>query len=150
MRIVRTITLLALTSLSGTLGAQTPSPASTDSARLQGAWVMLAGAANGYSLPETYVRNMRRVLTGNEVAVTVGDQLFFKATIALDPTKSPRTIDYHVTGGPTSGAVQLGIYAISGDTARFCFGAPDSARPNEFTTATGDGRTLSTWVRLER
>ena len=150
MRIMRTGILLALTGLSATLVAQSPSPASSDSARLQGAWVMLAGAANGYTLPEAYVKNMKRVLTGNELTVTMGEQLFFKATIVLDPTKSPRTIDYHMTEGPTAGAVQLGIYAISRDTVRFCFGAPDTPRPDEFTSASGDGRTVSTWVLLRR
>ena len=122
--------------------------APSDSARLQGTWSMISGAAGGYTLPSEYLNSMKRVFFGSEVIVTMGEQVFFRATIQLDTTHSPRTIDYHMTGGPTAGQVQLGIYAISGDTARFCFGAPSAERPADFTTIAGDGRTLSAWVRV--
>ena len=92
---------------------------------------------------------MKRVYAGREVTITMAGQLYFKATITLDTTASPRTIDYHMTGGPTVGAVQLGIYAIAGDTVRFCFAAPGASRPPVFTTVAADGRTLSTWVRVK-
>jgi uncharacterized protein (TIGR03067 family) len=73
-------------------------------------------------------------------------QLYFSATIVLDPAKSPRTIDTPMTGGFTTGAVQRGIYRISGDTVRFSFGAPNAARPTDFTSTPGDGRTISAWL----
>ena len=144
-------TMLALTLatlLATTLSAQ--SPASTDSARLQGTWSMVSGAADGSPLPSDYVKGMKRVFTGSAVTVTMADQIFFKATVRLDASRSPRTIDYKMTGGQTIGATQLGIYAIIGDTARFCFAAPNAARPTDFTTLSGDGRTLSTWVRVKQ
>jgi uncharacterized protein (TIGR03067 family) len=131
----------------GLLAAQTPTQASADSATLQGSWSMISGAADGYTLPPEYVQSMRRVFGGSEVTVMMGQQLFFKATVVLGGSGSVRTIDYHMTGGPTTGAVQLGIFAVAGDTVRFCFGAPNAPRPNDFTTTRGDGRTLSTWVR---
>jgi uncharacterized protein (TIGR03067 family) len=77
----------------------------------------------------------------------MGGQLYFEATIQLDPALTPKTIDYHMTAGFTTGAVQRGIYRFAGDTVVFCFGAPDAARPIEFTTHPGDRRTLSAWVR---
>jgi uncharacterized protein (TIGR03067 family) len=131
------------------IAAQAPARTVSDSGALQGTWLMVSGAASGYSLPPEYVKSMRRVFTGAEVSVTMGQQLFFKATVLLDPAHSPKTIDYHMTGGPTAGAVQLGIYLIAGDTVRFCFAAPNAARPADFTTTPGDGRTLSTWVRAK-
>jgi uncharacterized protein (TIGR03067 family) len=129
------------------LVAQAPAPEQSDSARLQGNWSMISSAADGFALPPDYVRSMKRVFAGTEVSVTMGQQLFFRATVVLDATRSPKTIDYHMTGGPTAGMVQLGIYLIVGDTVRFCFGAPHAARPTDFATAQGDSRTLSTWVR---
>jgi uncharacterized protein (TIGR03067 family) len=77
----------------------------------------------------------------------MGSQLFFRATVVLGRIDSVRTIDYHMTGGPTAGAIQLGIYAVAGDTVRFCFAGVNGPRPNAFITTPGDGRTLSTWVR---
>jgi uncharacterized protein (TIGR03067 family) len=121
----------------------------TDSARLQGTWVMLTGAADGYPLPTEYVRQMKRVFTGREVTITMGGQLYFRATISLDTAQAVRTIDYHMTAGPTAGAVQPGIYAFSGDTVRFCFAAPGGRRPTAFATVASDGLTLSTWVRAK-
>lgn len=133
----------------GAATAQVPTPAATDSARLQGTWTMVSGAGDGYPLPPEYVRQMKRVNTGREVTVTMAGQLFFKATITLDTTQTPRAIDYHMIGGLTVGAVQLGIYAFAGDTVRFCFAAPAGSRPPVFITVAADGRTLSTWVRVK-
>jgi uncharacterized protein (TIGR03067 family) len=117
-----------------------------DSARLQGTWAMVSGSANGTPMPQSALAGMRRTLSGNELTVTMDGRLYFKATITLDRTRSPRAIDYQMTGGPTAGAVQRGIYAFAGDTVRFCFGAPNAPRPTDFTSIAGDNRTLSAWV----
>lgn len=145
----RALALLAglAASTAGVLVAQTPAPASADSAALQGSWTMVSGAADGYTLPGLYVARMRRVFAADRLTVTMGGQLYFSATVVLRVNGDVRMLDYHMTGGPSAGAVQLGIYAVSGDTARFCFGAPGGPRPHEFVTTPGDGRTLSTWVR---
>ena len=129
------------------LDAQQPHAAPTDSAQLQGTWTMVSGNAGGMALSPDLVSSMRRVASGNEVTITMSGQLYFKALIVLNPAASPRTIDYHMTGGPTAGATQLGIYELKGDTVRFCFGAPNAPRPVDFTATSGNQRTLSTWVR---
>jgi uncharacterized protein (TIGR03067 family) len=129
------------------LAAQALTQAAADSAALQGSWSMISGAADGYPLPPDYVRSMRRVFAGREVTVMMGQQLFLRATVVLGGSGPVRAIDYHMTGGQTAGAVQLGIFAIAGDTVRFCFGAPSAPRPTDFTSTQGDRRTLSTWVR---
>jgi uncharacterized protein (TIGR03067 family) len=129
------------------LEAQGASPAARDSAALQGTWRMVSGAADGYTLSPEYVQQMQRVFGGSEVTVTMGGQLFFRATVVLGRSDTMRTIDYHMTGGPTAGAIQLGIYTLSGDTAHFCFAGVNAPRPSAFATTPGDGRTLSTWVR---
>jgi uncharacterized protein (TIGR03067 family) len=140
--------LLALVIVTaGSLGAQAGTMVRSDSMQLQGSWTMVSGSAGGMALPPSYVGAMRRVLSGNDLTVTMSGELYFRATIVLDPATSPKTIDYRMTGGTTTGAIQHGIYAIAGDTIRFSFGAPSAARPADFTTAAGDGRTVSTWVR---
>lgn len=120
-----------------------------DLARLQGTWSMVSGSAGGQPLPPDYVKTMKRVAVGDTVTITRGGQLFFQAAIDIDAKQTPRTIDYRMLAGPTAGAVQLGIYAFSGDTVRFCFGAPGAPRPADFTSVAGDGRTLSAWVRAK-
>src|SRR4051794_34088258 len=121
--------------------------APSDSARLQGTWAMISGSASGSAMGPEYLSQMSRTLSGTELTVTMASRTFFKANIVLHLDQTPRAIDYHMTAGPTAGAVQLGIYEISGDTVRFAFSRVGAARPGDFTTSPGDGRTISAWVR---
>jgi uncharacterized protein (TIGR03067 family) len=121
-----------------------------DQAQLQGEWTMVSGERAGTPFQADFMKDSKRVATGGEVTVTLQGALFMKATFKLDPSTSPKTIDYAVTGGPNAGKTQLGIYQIEGDKVKFCFSTPGQERPTTFTTGSGDGRTLSTWVRLKK
>jgi uncharacterized protein (TIGR03067 family) len=68
-----------------------------------------------------------------------------KATIKLDESKDPKTIDYDVKQGASAGKKQLGIYKFDGDNVTFCFSEPGKDRPTEFKTVSGDSRILSVW-----
>ncbi len=121
--------------------------AKKDLAAIQGEWVMVSGSADGQPLPDEMRKQMKRVCKGDETTTTMGGQMYFKAKVTLDPSRTPKTIDYEMTDGFTKGKKQLGIYEIEGDTFKSCFGAPGAARPTNFTTKAGDGRTLSVWKR---
>jgi uncharacterized protein (TIGR03067 family) len=118
-----------------------------DLALLQGEWSMVSGSADGQPMPPELLRQMRRVCKGDETTTTMRGQVFFKARIALDPSRTPKTIDYEMTEGFTRGKKQLGIYEVEGDTFKSCFGRPGAERPTDFTSKPGDGRTLSVWKR---
>ncbi len=118
-----------------------------DLAALQGEWSMVSGSADGQSMPPEMVKQMKRVCKGDESTTTMGGQVFMKATITIDPTKKPKTIDYQMTEGFTKGKKQLGIYELDGDTFKSCFSAAGAERPTDFTSKPGDGRTLSVWRR---
>ena len=135
--------LLALAPLT-TLAAD---PAKEDLARLQGEWTMVSGSAGGAPVPPAMLTGSKRICQGDELTVILGGQPFFKAQLTLDPSKTPKTIDYEMTSGFTKGKRQLGIYELEGDTLKSCFGSPGAERPNDFTTKPGDGRTLSVWKR---
>ena len=109
---------------------------------------MVSGSANGTPMPDTFAATMRRVLQGSHLTVTMGGEVYFEATVRLEEAKSPREIDYHMTAGLTAGALQRGIYRISGDTVHFAFSLPGAPRPDNFTSNSGDGRTVSAWVRV--
>ena len=120
-----------------------------DIARLQGEWSMVSGSADGNVMPDAMRETAKRVCKGDETTVTVGGQLIMKANFALDPSRKPKTIDYQMIDGPTKGKKQLGIYEVTGDTAKFCFGSPGAERPTDFTSKPGDGRTVSEWKRKQ-
>lgn len=118
--------------------------------RFAGEWEMVSGEMGGQAMPDAMAKTMKRVVNDAETTVTMGGQVYFKATIALDPTKSPRAIDYAMTEGPTKGKTQLGIYEWEDGVLRFIFAAPGEERPKDFTSKAGDGRTLSVWKRVQK
>ena len=118
-----------------------------DVAQLQGEWSMVSGSADGNAMPDAMKETAKRICKGDETTVTVGAQLFMKAKFTIDPSRKPKTIDYLMLDGPTKGKKQLGIYELTGDTAKFCFGSPGAERPTDFTSKPGDHRTLSVWKR---
>jgi len=121
--------------------------AKQDLEKLQGEWTMVMGEIEGQAMPEQMRAVMRRVAKDDETTITMAGQLFMKAKFTVDPSKTPKAIDYNMTGGPTSGKTQLGIYEIDGEQVKFCFGSPGKERPTSFKMEAGDGRTLSVWTR---
>jgi uncharacterized protein (TIGR03067 family) len=116
-----------------------------DLAHLQGEWSMVSGSADGQPMPEDMAKEMKRICKKNELTVTMGGEIFFKAKITVDPSKNPKTIDYQMTDGITKGKTQLGIYELEGDTFKSCFAKPGADRPTDFKP--GTGRTFSIWKR---
>jgi uncharacterized protein (TIGR03067 family) len=143
------VVLIVAAVLAGTLAAQESDQTKADIAKLQGEWSMVSGSADGQAIPDEMLPTAKRVCKGNETTVTIGGQLIMQAKFTIDPTKTPKTIDYQVTDGPTKGKSHLGIYEIDGDTVKYCFSAPDVERPSDFTSKPGERRTLSVWRRVK-
>ena len=118
--------------------------------RVRGTFSMVSGTADGEAMPAMMAKGMKRVAEGNVTTVTMSGMLYMKADFSIDPMKSPKTIDYEMTGGFTAGKKQLGIYRWSGDTVTFCFASPGSARPAEFVSKTGSGVTCTDWKREKK
>src|SRR5215470_17683323 len=115
MKRIRMALLLTLTAvLLFTVRGEETQAVKKDLALLQGEWSMVSGAANGESMPEDFRKQMKRICKGDETTATMGNQVFFRAKITLDPSKMPKTIDYVMTEGFTKGKTQLGIYEIDG------------------------------------
>jgi uncharacterized protein (TIGR03067 family) len=148
MKTLRNALLIGLTiaCLTPVLADDSPA-AKKDLAALQGEWSMVSGSADGQPMPEENRKQMKRVCKGNETTTTMAGQVYLKAKITLDPSKKPKAIDYQMTDGFTKGKTQLGIYEVTGDTFKACFGKPGAERPTDFTSKPGDGRTLSVWKR---
>ena len=148
MKTLPTAFLIGLAAVTATTALTEDSEAiKKDVAQLQGEWSMVSGSADGSAMPDAMRETAKRVCKGDETTVTVGGQLIMKANFALDPSRKPKTIDYQMIDGPTKGKKQLGIYEVTGDTAKFCFGSPGAERPTDFTSKPGDGRTVSEWKR---
>jgi uncharacterized protein (TIGR03067 family) len=118
--------------------------------RFAGEWAMVSGSIGGQAMPEAMLKTMKRDVKGNELTVTMNGQVYFKATITLDPAKTPRAIDYAMNEGVTKGKTQLGIYEWEDGTLRFSFASPGKDRPGDFASKPDDGRTVSVWKRVKQ
>src|SRR6266850_5481117 len=146
MKLIQKLLLIALATLTISLvRAADDEAVKKDLAQLQGEWAMVSASADGQSMSEDMLKQMKRVCKGDEITVTMGDQVFLKAKITIDPSKKPKTIDYDMTEGFSKGKKQLGIYELNGDTFKACFNSAGAERPTEFKA--GDGLTLSEWKR---
>ena len=151
MKTIRNMLLIGLTALAvASAWAEDNKVVERDKAQLQGEWTLVSGERGGQAFSADYMKNSKRVAKGDETTVTIQGQLFMKARFTLDPSKSPKTIDYSVTDGLYAGNTQLGIYELDGDKVKYCFSVHGKERPTNFTTKPEDGRTLSVWKREQK
>jgi uncharacterized protein (TIGR03067 family) len=146
MKSVRAFFSFAIFTAAASIGFAADSEAAKkDLSQLQGEWTMVSSSADGQAMPDPMVKQMKRVCKGDELIVTMSGNTYFKARITIDPSKTPRTIDYAMTEGLTKGKQQFGIYELNGDTFKSCFAKPGADRPTDFKP--GEGRTVSVWKR---
>ena len=151
MKTIRNTLLIGLTTLAvATTWAEENEAVKKDKAQLQGEWTMVSGERDGQAFSADFMKDSKRVAKGDETTVMLQGQLFMRAKFTLDPSKSPKTIDYSVTGGPYAGKTQLGRYELDGDKVKFCFSTPGEERPPDFTTKPNDRRTFSLWKREKK
>ncbi len=93
---------------------------------IDGEWSMVSGAMNGNAMPAITLKTGRRVSKGNGLTVLFGRQAFLTARVKLDPSQSPKHIDYILASG---GPAQLGIYRLDGKTLTVSMAAAGDPRP---------------------
>jgi uncharacterized protein (TIGR03067 family) len=113
---------------------------------MEGEWAMVSGVLSGRSLEQKMIKIGRRVVRGDAMTLSFGDQVFMQARCRIDSSMDPKTIDYL----RADGEAQYGIYQLEGKKLTLCLAAPGQDRPNDFTSVEGDGRTLTVWSLVKR
>ena len=112
--------------------------AKKDQEALQGTWRVVSVQDSGQAEPPDGVI---LVFEKDNFTVKKGDQLLFKGTFKLDPSKRPKAIDMTVTQSEereTTGKELHGIYELTKDGLKWCTGEPgETDRPTEFATKEG-------------
>ena len=122
------------------------SPVASES-EFEGEWQMVSAVMDGIPMDPSAVEWVKRITHGNETTVYAGPQMMMKMEFTWDSSRIPRTIDYVHTAGSSKGKMQQGIYEFTGDLLRVCVAAPGGARPAQFQSDRGDGRTYTVWKR---
>jgi uncharacterized protein (TIGR03067 family) len=113
---------------------------------IEGEWTMLSGILDGKPLAASLVQWCKRITRGDMTAVIAGPQTMLKARFTLDTSTRPNRIEYHqLLEGTGKGKSQSGIFELTGGVLRVCMAAPGKARPPEFSSKPGDGRSFTTW-----
>lgn len=140
--------LLAVLAIGLLLGADDKKDAAKkDLDALQGEWTLASGERNGEKIPEDVAKSLKRTVQGNKSTVTRDGETLAQGTVTLDPTQKPKAIDVKLEGADT---VIKGIYELSGDTFKICYGGPGEERPKEFTAKEGSGHTLGVWKKVKK
>lgn len=122
-----------------------PKPMVMDFEQLQGTWTLVAQETeNGKSDAEALKNHPKLIIKGHQFGWSSPDGGTFK----LDPTKTPKTIDYLTGPDAAPKTVWQGIYEINGDTFRDCMAPPGRPRPRDFSTPPASGYRIEVLKRV--
>jgi uncharacterized protein (TIGR03067 family) len=111
-------------------------------AKLAGAWGIKAAQESGLKSPNDFLPSPRVVFKGSRFSATFGPVILLEGHVTVDPSKTPKAIDFQGTAGRHSGKTCLGIYEVKGEVLKLCFARPGSERPRDF-SSTAANRTYS-------
>ncbi len=127
--------------------------AKKDLQKLQGSWRLTSGEKDGKKLADEDVKKSHITWKGQSATLETPHQSSKKitATVTLDPTKSPRHMDWTRKAGPNAGKPMHAIYEFTGpDEYRVCFDPSGKERPKEFRTKSGSGHIMHVWKRVKK
>jgi uncharacterized protein (TIGR03067 family) len=114
----------------------------------KGTWRMSSKEEDGKKFGEEEIKDVILTNDGSgKSSVRRGDKVIAEATVKLDPTKKPKTIDITFTEGERKGKTALGIYEIESDAFQVCVARPGDERPAEFSAKAGSGHILVVYKR---
>jgi RNA polymerase sigma factor (sigma-70 family) len=120
-------------------------PITSDTARIQGGWRVVAMTWDGVDLPKEEIAATRLTVQGETITMR-GFAGALEMTFRLDPTANPRAIDLRIKNDPNPD--RRGIYALSGDTMTVCWQEdPGLRRPADFVSKPNSGVALFTAKR---
>jgi uncharacterized protein (TIGR03067 family) len=138
------------------LGGWAPAPEKADKEaaikkewkRLNGTWKLVRVVYDGQELHTPKAGETATIQDGKVAVRFRGKRgmLTASATLKLDPTTSPKSLDATTPSGPGKGRTDLAIYEVKGDTYRVCYGEP---RPKTFEAKRGSGHALYIYKRVK-
>lgn len=120
--------------------------------RFEGTWVLIDGEKEGQKLPADQIKKGKITWHRGQVSVDTPHQSpdTIQATITVDPSQSPKHMDWVRSTGPGKDETFHAIYEfISDDEYRVCFSPAGKDRPREFATKPGNGQLLHVWKRVK-
>ena len=122
----------------------------TDHLAIEGTWRAIALEINGNLVSAD---DVKKITTENgrdgEWTLFVDTKEEAEGTSTIDPTVTPKTIDFKTTKGNNAGQTSFGIYEMNGKTRKVCIAEQGRPRPSDFSAAAGSGRMLVVFERVD-
>ncbi|MHC4602330.1 MAG: TIGR03067 domain-containing protein [Planctomycetota bacterium] len=102
--------------------------------------------------PTEELRYVTLTFADGRCEVGRGEKLIRRGTYTTDPTRSPKTIDVCFTESDVPeliGAPLRGIYEVSAEQLRICYGPPGGDRACSFSAEKGSGQYLAEYRRSD-
>jgi len=115
-------------------------------AKLQGTWRVVSIVRDGVEATADELKQMPlATFKGSDYYWGENEQGPGGTIVSIDPTQSPKTIEYKVK----EDGAYLAIYEIDGDTFKDCLTRGSNERPKEFTSKRGSGNELMIFKRVK-
>jgi uncharacterized protein (TIGR03067 family) len=116
------------------VGGPTTAAPKNDQERMQGAWAIASLSKAGLSIPAAALKPARMTISATTMTMSgVGPEQ--KASIKLDPTKTPKQFDVTYESGPMKGKTELGIYELTDNQLKICSASVEKpTRPTAFSS----------------
>ena len=101
-------------------------PTKDDAEALKGNWSALSLTAGGKSAPEDLIMKFKNSFDGKNYTNTADGQIVEQGGYTVDASKMPKTIDFDIKKGESSGKKQLAIFQIEGDKLTLVVAEPGS------------------------
>jgi uncharacterized protein (TIGR03067 family) len=115
--------------------------------RLLGMWEPMELITSGSSMQSAYLAFGSRSHENTEARVVFGGQTMLHARMRFREDVDPVEVDYLNLAGRSKGTITRGLFRWNGEDAVFCVAEPGAARPSDFSSTAGSGRTFSRWRR---
>jgi len=121
-----------------------------DHLAIEGTWQAISLEVNGNAVGADDVKKIA-IDNGRdgEWTLLVEGKEIAEGTSTIDPTVTPKTVDFKTTKGGNAGQTTYGIYEMIGKTRRICYAEPGRPRPADFSAPAGSGRILAVFERVE-
>jgi uncharacterized protein (TIGR03067 family) len=157
-RFTATLLLLPAIAAGVLLSAEAPEgdAVKKEKEKLVGAWKLVSLEIDGEKLPGEITKTMGAVFTATTVTTKSRGKDDTPGRYTLDPSKSPKHIDFTDPSEKGKDAVVPAIYSLEGDTLKVCSpgeykkgGRAPRKRPTKFDASEGTGQMLMVFKRTK-
>jgi uncharacterized protein (TIGR03067 family) len=135
MRVAKTVLLL---SMAGLIAADEPQK-KDDAEAIKGNWTAVSMKVGGQPAPEDFVKGFQCRFEEKTYNNTVDKQVVEEGNYTIEPSKTPKTIDFDIKTGQDQGKKQLGIFKLENEKLTLLLTrAGSTIRPKSFTDEPGE------------